>query len=197
MLATFCHALGKPRAAINTNHPGPTSEPAAPHETTGSANTAAGERTLAVLQRLGLYTLAGYDVRAQVLALVREQDKPREFYARRAPPTDGDFRRLARRVEIDLLYRVAKACALASAAHSSTAEAAVKAADWFIERARQLGVEHGPPAPLLLGRHLLDMGIAPGPAMGELLRQIYDLQLDGQIITLDEARAAARRLLRS
>ncbi|HJQ23633.1 MAG TPA: polynucleotide adenylyltransferase [Blastocatellia bacterium] len=141
----------------------------------------------AVMQRLGLYTLTGYDVRAQVLALLGEQARPAAFYARREQTSDGDVRRLARRVEIDLLYRLVKACALA-------ADSAGQAADWFIERARRLGVEHGPPAPLLQGRHLIEMGVAPGPAMGQQLRQIYELQLDGQVTTLDEARAAARRL---
>jgi tRNA nucleotidyltransferase (CCA-adding enzyme) len=198
MLATLCHALGRPGAASPT---GPRSNPQAERalcsEAATSEITAAATRTRAVLERLGLYTLAGYDVRAQVLALVRAQDEPREFYARREQTTDGDFRRLARRVEIALLYQVAKACALAGSASSSADDPAAEAADWFIARARQLGVEHGPPAPLILGRHLLDMGVAPGPRMGELLRQIYDLQLDGQVATLDEARAAARRLLAS
>jgi tRNA nucleotidyltransferase (CCA-adding enzyme) len=198
MLATLCHALGNPCAADTTSdHSSAASESAAHNQSTSSKTAAARERTLAMLERLGLYTLAGYDVRAQVLALMREQNQPREFYARREQTTDGDFRRLARRVEIDLLYRVAKAWALASRAPASADDVAVKAADWFIARARELGVEHGPPAPLLLGRHLLDMGIVPGPAMGELLRQVYDLQLDGQILTLDEAHAAARRLLAS
>ena len=36
--------------------------------------------------------------------------------------------------------------------------------DWFLERARSLGVEHAPPAPLLLGRHLLQLGVPAGPA---------------------------------
>ena len=67
--------------------------------------------------------------------------------------------------------------------------------DWFLERARALGVEHAPPAPLLLGRHLLELGVAPGPAMGELLKQIYERQLDGEITTLDEGLAAARQLV--
>jgi tRNA nucleotidyltransferase (CCA-adding enzyme) len=155
------------------------------------------EQALAVMKRLGLHTLSGYDVRAQVLALVREQARPREFYARRAQISDGDFRRLARRVENGLLYRVAKACGLAHLTHSPVADEAVRAADYFIERARALGVEHGPPAPLLLGRHLIDLGLAPGPQMGELLRQVYERQLDGEVRTLDEARAAARHLLPS
>jgi tRNA nucleotidyltransferase (CCA-adding enzyme) len=166
MLATLCHAVGGPGA----------------------------EHALAVMKRLGLHTLSGYNVRAQVLALVREQAKPREFYARGARITDGDFRRLARQVENGLLYRVAKACALARLAHSPTDDEAVRAADYFIERVRRLGVEHGPPPPLLLGRHLMDMGIAPGPVMGELLRQVYERQLDGEVRTLDDARGLARRL---
>ena len=67
--------------------------------------------------------------------------------------------------------------------------------DWFLERARALGVEHAPPAPLVLGRHLLELGVPPGPAMGELLRRIYERQLDGDIRTLDEGIAIARALV--
>ena len=58
------------------------------------------------------------------------------------------------------------------------------AMDWFLERARRLGVEHQPPTPLLLGRHLIDLGVAPGPEMGVLLKQIYERQLDGEVTSL-------------
>ena len=67
--------------------------------------------------------------------------------------------------------------------------------DWFLERARALGVEHRPPAPLLLGRHLLDLGLSPGPRVGEILKQVYEKQLDGQITSVEEGIAEARRLL--
>ncbi len=147
------------------------------------------EQTRSVLNTLGLYGVGGYDVRAQVLSLVREQLKPGEFYQAREKSTDGDFRRLAQRVDIELLYRVAKSCAVARGPASSTI-----AEDWFIERARALGVEHGPPAPLLQGRHLIEAGYEPGPEMGRLLREIYELQLDGKVTTLDEALAAARAI---
>ena len=66
--------------------------------------------------------------------------------------------------------------------------------DWFLERARALGVEHRPPQPLLLGRHLIDMGVKPGPEMGKLLKAVYERQLDGEIATLEDAQAAARAL---
>jgi tRNA nucleotidyltransferase (CCA-adding enzyme) len=67
--------------------------------------------------------------------------------------------------------------------------------DWFRTRAAALGVEHAPPKPILMGRHLLDLGLQPGPQLGVLLKEIYERQLDGEIQTLDEAIAAARQQL--
>jgi tRNA nucleotidyltransferase (CCA-adding enzyme) len=43
------------------------------------------------------------------------------------------------------------------------------------------------PGPLLMGRHLIERGHLPGPAMGELLRQAYEAQLDGHFDTLEGA----------
>jgi tRNA nucleotidyltransferase (CCA-adding enzyme) len=67
--------------------------------------------------------------------------------------------------------------------------------EWFLERARALGVEHAPPAPILLGRHVLALGVPPGPQVGAILRQVYERQLDGEVTSLEEATAAARALL--
>jgi tRNA nucleotidyltransferase (CCA-adding enzyme) len=44
--------------------------------------------------------------------------------------------------------------------------------------------QHGP-RPLLLGRHLLAVGMAPGPQMGTLLREAYEAQLDGIFETVE------------
>jgi hypothetical protein len=67
--------------------------------------------------------------------------------------------------------------------------------DWFLERARSLGVEHAPPDPLLKGRHLLALGLQPGPRIGEILAQVYEGQLDGEVQNLDEAIARAKRIV--
>ena len=49
-----------------------------------------------------------------------------------------------------------------------------------------------------MGRHLLELGVTPGPRMGELLGEIYEAQLEGTVTTLDEGIAMAReRLARS
>lgn len=176
MLATLCHALGEP--AIG--------------DAQRSNEKCGMEPSRSILSRLGLHGIGGYDVRSQVLALVREHEKPSEFYRHRLTTTDGDFRRLAQQVDLDLLARVARACASARGGDASN-----DAADWFIERARALGVEHGPPAPLLQGRHLIEVGFEPGPQMGRLLRRVYELQLDGEVASSGEALAAALRIGRT
>jgi tRNA nucleotidyltransferase (CCA-adding enzyme) len=142
-----------------------------------------------VLNTLGLHTLGGYDVRSQVLALVFDHLRPGQFHRDGERVTPGAFRRLARRVNMNLLYRVAKADSLGRGAASTSVSQ-----EWFLERAREIGVEHGAPAALLQGRHLIEAGFEPGPRMGELLRRVYELQLDGKVTTVEEALDAAKRI---
>jgi len=142
-----------------------------------------------VLDALNVHTLEGYPLRDQVLALVTHHLKPAQFHRQRDEVGDGAFRRLARRCDLGLLHLVAKADALARGPASNA-----EAPDWFIERARALALEGGAPEPLLKGRHVLALGVSPGPRVGEILEAVYGRQLDGEVATLDEALAAARAL---
>jgi tRNA nucleotidyltransferase (CCA-adding enzyme) len=151
------------------------------------------------LKRINIHTIDGYDVRGQVIALVREHLKPGEFFKKRDEVGEGAFRRLARRCEPDLLYRVAKADSLGRNAPWVPQEKwyGSEAQEWFIQRARELDVEQRPPDPLLLGRHLLALGVQPGPRMGDITRLVYEMQLDGRVRTVDAAIEAARKLIES
>ena len=133
----------------------------------------------------------GFDVRGQVLGLVAHHLKPGMFH-KAAQVGDGAFRRLAQKVDLGLLVRLARADC-----RGRTGTFDCSAMEWFLERATRLGVEHRPPDPLLMGRHLLDLGVAPGPRVGEVLRAVYEQQLDGEVQTLEAALDAARRLLSS
>jgi tRNA nucleotidyltransferase (CCA-adding enzyme) len=107
------------------------------------------------------------------------------------PVGDGAFRRLARKVDLELLARLSAADCLGRTGDFDCAATL----DWFLDRARALGVEHEAPAPLLLGRHLLQMGMSPGPEIGRILKAVYERQLDGEVTSLEEALDAARELL--
>jgi tRNA nucleotidyltransferase (CCA-adding enzyme) len=67
--------------------------------------------------------------------------------------------------------------------------------DWFLARAQELGVQHAPPEPLVKGRHLLALGLSPGPRVGVVLKQIYEKQLDGSIATVEDGLALAKDIL--
>jgi tRNA nucleotidyltransferase (CCA-adding enzyme) len=69
------------------------------------------------------------------------------------------------------------------------------AQEWFIQRARELQVEQRAPEPLLLGRHLMSLGVQPGPRMGEITRAVYEMQLDGRVRTVEEAIDEAKKFL--
>jgi len=143
-----------------------------------------------LLDRLNVRTMDGFDVRTHVLAIVQHHLAPGSWHKAPQAVGDGAFRRLAAKVELELLVRVAHAdCRGRLGAFDCSAM------DWFQERARALGVEHAPPKPLLMGRHLLELGVKPGPELGVLLKDVYERQLDGEVQTLDEAVALAKRRL--
>jgi tRNA nucleotidyltransferase (CCA-adding enzyme) len=104
--------------------------------------------------------------------------------------SDGAFRRLAQKVNLELLARFADADC-----HGRGGDFDCSAMGWFIERARTLGVQHRPPPPFVFGRDLMPLGVTPGPGMGELLKQIYEKQLDGEVTSRDEGLALARQLI--
>jgi tRNA nucleotidyltransferase (CCA-adding enzyme) len=182
MLATLCHDVGKP----------PTTRFEEGRIRSRGHEEAGLEPTTRLLDRWRVHTVGGYDVRAQVLALVGNHLKPGQLYEGRERVSDGAIRRLARKCEPDLLYRVARADCL-----GRTGDFPPVAMEWFLEKVRQLDVVHHPPPPLLLGRDLLALGLRPGPEVGRILREVYERQLDGAVTTPEQAREEARRLLDS
>jgi tRNA nucleotidyltransferase (CCA-adding enzyme) len=180
MLGAVCHDLGKP----------PTTRVidgrirSLGHEEGGVAPATS------LLDRLNVNSMDGVDVRGQVLAIVAHHLKPGAWHKSPTGVSDGAFRRLAAKVDMELLARVARAdCRGRGGGFDCSAM------DWFLERARRLGVEHEAPAPLVMGRHLLALGVSPGPRMGEILKEIYEQQMDGTVTTEEEGIAAARAIV--
>jgi tRNA nucleotidyltransferase (CCA-adding enzyme) len=179
MLGAVCHDLGKPATTAFVDGRIRSLD----HEQAGV------EPTLRVLDRLNVHTMDGFAVREQVVGLVAHHLKPGAYH-KAGNVGDGAFRRLAQKVDLELLARLARADCL-----GRTGNFDCSAMDWFVARARSLGVEHRAPEPLVRGRDLLALGMSPGPKVGEVLKQIYERQLDGEIASVEEGVAAARRLI--
>jgi tRNA nucleotidyltransferase (CCA-adding enzyme) len=123
-----------------------------------------------VLDRLRVYRVAGYPVRDVVLSLLARRETAR------AEPTAENVRRLAEDGEVELLAALVDNPALRA-------------------RAEELQVLVEPLPPLLAGRDLVALGVAPGPRMGRLLEDVRELQLAGTLQTPEEARIHVSRLL--
>src|SRR5215472_15852105 len=141
MLGAVCHDFGKPRTTAFLDGRIRSID----HEEQGVAPAAA------FLDRLNVNSFDGYDVRKQVLGFTAQHLKPGSWYKVRDEVGDGAFRRLSQKVDLELLARVAKS----DCEGRKPGVFDCTAMDWFLDRARRLGVEHRPPAPILLGRHLL------------------------------------------
>lgn len=180
MLGAVCHDFGKPATTAFIDG----RIRSLSHEEAGVAPAGA------LLDRLNVHSIDGFDVRKQVIGLVAHHLKPGMWHKVRDQVGGGPFRRLAQKVDLELLARLAKADCL-----GRTGSFDCSAMDWFLERARTLGVEHRPPPPLLLGRHLIALGLSPGPQIGEILRQVYEKQLDGAVTTTEEAVELAKTII--
>ena len=180
MLAAICHDFGKPATTAFIDG----RIRSIGHEEAGVAPSES------FLDRLNVHAIDGVDARRQVLGIVAHHLKPGMWHKVRDEVGDGAFRRLSQKVDLELLARLARADC-----RGRTGDFDCSAMDWFLERARALGVEHRPPARLVMGRHLLALGVEPGPAMGRLLDAVYERQLDGEITSLEQGIELARRLM--
>ncbi len=172
MLAVLCHDLGKPATTVFEDG----RYRSKMHECAGE------EPTRSFLKRIG----ASQSLVEAIVPLVLDHLKPFQLYKDRDKLSDGAIRRLAARVNIQRLCLVNEADSL-----GRTTENALRgeepASPWLLEKAKALAVENEAPKPFLLGRHLIEQGIQPGPAMGKILQAAYEAQLDGEFDSLDDA----------
>ncbi len=176
-LAVLCHDLGKPATSFRDGD-----RIRSPRHSEVGVEVA--RRFLARLTRQR-------EVFDQVLPLVLDHLRPQELYDGRAGA--AAVRRLARRVgRIDRLVRVARADQMGR--HPRPFDG-FPAGDWLLEQARLLEVLDSRPRPLVKGRHLIGLGLAPGPRFKSILDACYEAQLDGVITTLEEGIAFARELI--
>jgi tRNA nucleotidyltransferase (CCA-adding enzyme) len=171
MLAILAHDFGKPATTHRALRDGRMRIVSPGHEEAGA------EAAKVFLDRFR--TPAA--MRERILSLVRNH----LFHF--AAMTDRAVRRLASRLapeNIEGLCLVMTADSMGRPPRPAVVPEHVKA---LLARARELEVREKPAPPILLGRHLIELGLPAGREMGEILEKAYEAQLEGAIKDLPGA----------
>ena len=168
LFAALCHDLGKPSmTAFIDGH----------IRSSGHAEYV--EPVSSLLDQLG----ASKELTTHIVALVRHHLSHTHFEG-----SPRHVRRLTRRLEeagetLRMLARLVEADASGRPPLPRELPAAMRK---MLETADGLQLTEQGPRPILLGRHLIALGIQPGPRMGEILKTAYEAQLDGAFSTSEE-----------
>ena len=170
-MAVLAHDFGKPQTTHEAMKDGLRRIVSPGHEEAG------GPLAEQFLTRINAPTA----VRERVLPLVTNH------LAHLQTPTDRSVRRLAKRLEpatIEELLIVVTADQFGRPPRPQVISENVRA---LRTKAGELKVQSSAPSPILMGRHLIELGLEPGEAFGVILDASYDAQLEGSFFDLSQA----------
>lgn len=131
------------------------------------------------LNILKVYSVDGYDVRKKVMQIAMHSD---------TPLANTQIRRESTKKDLELFFDF-KMC------ETVVLKGTVKALVMAEDRARALNCLDKPLQPLLMGKHVLELGVPEGKKVGEICKSVFEMQIAGKINTVDEAVEAARRFV--
>ena len=178
VFAVLCHDFGKISTTVHEDDGSITSRG---HDVLGEA------MALEFMEAIG----APNEIGVKVSRLVRQH--MRHIF------TNSVSRRTVRRLARDLApATIEQWGVVAYADHSSRPPRPVgmhKNAQAIMDMASEMRLEFEPPKHILMGRHLIDMGLTPGKEFGVILKAAYEAQLDGVFYDVDEASKWAQEFI--
>jgi tRNA nucleotidyltransferase (CCA-adding enzyme) len=93
--------------------------------------------------------------------------------------TDRAIRRLARRLAPENIHGLSLVMTADSMGRPPRSAVEPENVKRLLARAHELELKQSAPRPVLLGRHLIEIGLAPGEHFGSILNEAFDAQLEG------------------
>jgi tRNA nucleotidyltransferase/poly(A) polymerase len=175
LLAALLHDCGKAATTAWEFKRGRMTVTSAFHDSQGS------QKAEAFLARLRVETRQNFPLKKTVLRLVQQHHRIYELYRNRDEIT---FKAIARAVKDmdgeDLLLLLLDFADRRSREPEPLAFAGLdEIALWFSRKKEEYRISRETIQPLIQGRDLIALGVAPGRQMGAHLKKLYNLQLDG------------------
>ena len=101
--------------------------------------------------------------------------------------TDRAVRRLAKRLEPEHIEGLCLIMSADSMGRPPRPAVVPEHVTQLLAKAHELAVRKGPAPAILMGRHLIELGLQPGKDFGAILHHAYDAQLEGAFFNLAEA----------
>ena len=179
-LAVLCHDFGKP--STTRYDPRKKRIRSLGHDEAGVEPTRSFLRRLTNEER----------ILKEVVPLVRCHMRP--FAMWKSHAGESAIRRLAAEVvRIDRLIRVAAADDEGRPPFPSDPTAL----EWLAAEAERMKIADSAPAPMVMGRDLIALGLKPGVEFGRILKDCYEAQLDGVFACREDGIAHVRKSLKT
>ena len=171
-LAILLHDCGKPDTTHEEMRDGKMRIVSPGHENAGVAVAEV------FLNRIG----TPGDIRNRVLPLINNH------MAHYDEISDRAVRRLARRLEPETIHGLCTIMTADRLGRPPLPPEVPHTVIALLNKAHELEVQSSAPKPLLLGRHLIELGMQPSPEFGKILHDAFEAQLEGHFFDLSQAR---------
>jgi len=176
LLAALFHDIGKPsttRWQFKRNRMTITS---AKHDSRGA------KMADSLLKKLKIESRNGYPLRKTVVNLVKNHHRIFDLYQHRDEISFRTISRLVRDLEgEDSLLVLLDFSDRNSRQPESVADRELdEISRWYRAKKEEWNINQETIQPLIMGRDLQELGVKPGPKMGEYLKKLYEYQLDGR-----------------
>lgn len=151
--------------------------------------------TKKVFTRFKIFSWNGFNLRRNVLSLIRCHHRASELWQNREVVTKKAFNRLAADVDGEIELLVCLDAADRAGRRDKPVQRLDRQGRWLLRKFAQLNVSKDTIKPLIMGRDLIKLGVLPGPRMGKILRKLYQLQLDNEFETKEDGLKLAMSII--
>ncbi len=164
--------------------------------TSNSHEIAGIEEAEKIFDEYNIKTYRKYPLKKMVLKLIKNHHRIHDLYKFRDSITKKAVARLYVEFKDEIILPLLLDTADMYGRRNIKPNGIAETGKWFIGKLDEFEINKETVAPLLMGRDLIKMGMKEGPEIGKVIKEVYELQLEGKIKTRKEAIEYAKKIIK-